>query len=173
MGNCPYVVNMVGCCTLQEPLSLVLEYIPSRDLRTYLWTIRQMVSNINFIAHRLVRISSIEDFIYSIYVLNRLTRVIEQIFVIIFSLLLQRNATYANLPSMGCTVQENGSETVNFTEAIRSPPITPLTPASDCPLLDSKERGSSPSENPYSSLGELTPIDLISFAHQIARGMVS
>ena len=45
MGNCPYVVNMVGCCTLQEPLSLVLEYIPSRDLRTYLWTIRQQVSN--------------------------------------------------------------------------------------------------------------------------------
>ena len=44
MGNCPYVVNMVGCCTLQEPLSLVLEYIPNKDLRTYLWTIREQVS---------------------------------------------------------------------------------------------------------------------------------
>ena len=45
MGNCPYVVNMVGCCTLQEPLALVLEYIPNRDLRTYLWIIREQVSH--------------------------------------------------------------------------------------------------------------------------------
>ena len=44
MGNCPNIVNMVGCCTLQEPLSLVLEYIPKSDLRTYLWTIRKQVS---------------------------------------------------------------------------------------------------------------------------------
>ena len=44
MGNCPYVVNMVGCCTLQEPLSLVLEYIPKSDLRSYLWTIRKQVT---------------------------------------------------------------------------------------------------------------------------------
>ena len=44
MGNCPYVVNMVGCCTLQEPLALVLEYIPNGDLLTYLKTIRKLVS---------------------------------------------------------------------------------------------------------------------------------
>jgi len=44
MGNCPYVVNMVGCCTLQEPLALVLEYIPNGDLLTYLRTIRKLVS---------------------------------------------------------------------------------------------------------------------------------
>ena len=47
MGNCPYVVNMVGCCTLQEPLALVLEYIPNGDLLTYLRTIRKLVSNLN------------------------------------------------------------------------------------------------------------------------------
>ena len=47
MGNCPYVVNMVGCCTLQEPLALVLEYIPNGDLLTYLRTIRKLVSNQN------------------------------------------------------------------------------------------------------------------------------
>ena len=44
MGTCPYVVNMVGCCTLQEPLALVLEYIPKSDLRSYLWTIREQVT---------------------------------------------------------------------------------------------------------------------------------
>ena len=47
MGNCPYVVNMVGCCTLQEPLALVLEYIPNGDLLTYLRTIRKLVSDYN------------------------------------------------------------------------------------------------------------------------------
>ena len=62
LGNCPYVVNMMGCCTLQEPLSLVLEYIPSRDLRTYLWTIRQQVSSFN--AHALFSRYSIECFAY-------------------------------------------------------------------------------------------------------------
>ena len=44
MGNCPNVVNMVGCCTLQEPLSLVLEFISKGDLQNYLWTIREQVS---------------------------------------------------------------------------------------------------------------------------------
>lgn len=44
LSNCPHFVNMVGCCTLQEPLSLVLEYIPNGDLRTYLRTIRKLVS---------------------------------------------------------------------------------------------------------------------------------
>ena len=44
MGSCPYVVNMVGCCTLQEPLALVLEYVPHGDLLTYLRTVRKLVS---------------------------------------------------------------------------------------------------------------------------------
>ena len=44
MGNCPYFVNMVGCCTSQEPLALVLEYIQNGDLLTYLRTIRKLVS---------------------------------------------------------------------------------------------------------------------------------
>ena len=92
--------------------------------------------------------------------------------VIIFPLI-QRNTTYANLSAMGSTFQ-NDSETVKCAEsAVRSPPDTPRTPGSDCPLLQTEETGSSPSQDPYSSLGELTPIDLISFAHQISRGMVS
>ena len=84
----------------------------------------------------------------------------------------QRNATYANLEltSSDSTVQENGIEDGNHTHRSMLP--TPMTPASDCPLLNCKE-SNAPSENPYSSLGELTPIHLISFAHQIARGMVS
>ncbi len=43
MGNCPYLVNMVGCCTLQEPLALVLEYVPHGDLLTYMRTMRKLV----------------------------------------------------------------------------------------------------------------------------------
>ena len=45
MGNCPYLVNMVGCCTLQEPLALVLEYVPHGDLLTYMRTMRKLVSS--------------------------------------------------------------------------------------------------------------------------------
>ena len=44
MGNCSYLVNMVGCCTLQEPLALVLEYVPHGDLLTYMRTMRKLVS---------------------------------------------------------------------------------------------------------------------------------
>ena len=67
-------------------------------------------------------------------------------------------------------------------------PMTPITPASTCPLVIEKDRcppvpehsplpphdGSIPFpyEKPYSSLGELKPAHLISFAHQIANGMV-
>ena len=42
-SNCPYFVNMVGYC-MQEPLALVLEYIPNGDLLTYLRTMRKLVS---------------------------------------------------------------------------------------------------------------------------------
>ena len=38
-----FVVNMVGCCTLQEPLLLVLEYVKHGDLLTYLRSMRQQV----------------------------------------------------------------------------------------------------------------------------------
>lgn len=44
MGRCPHVVNMIGCCTLQEPLALVLEYAAYGDLLEYLRTIRKRVS---------------------------------------------------------------------------------------------------------------------------------
>ncbi len=42
-GRCPYVVNTIGSCTLQEPLALVLEYMAYGDLLTYLRTSRQVV----------------------------------------------------------------------------------------------------------------------------------
>ena len=38
-----FVVNMVGCCTLQEPLLLVLEYVKHGDLLTYLRSMRRQV----------------------------------------------------------------------------------------------------------------------------------
>ena len=43
VGRCPHVVNMIGCCTLQEPLALVLEYAAFGDLLAYLRTIRKRV----------------------------------------------------------------------------------------------------------------------------------
>ena len=62
-------------------------------------------------------------------------------------------------------------------------PMTPMTPASDCPLLGEREKKTSspsspqgqvpsPYEKPFSALGELRPIHLVSFAYQIASGMV-
>lgn len=41
-----FVVNMVGCCTVQEPLLLVLEYIKHGDLLIYLRSMRQK-GNVN------------------------------------------------------------------------------------------------------------------------------
>ena len=54
MSKCPYVINMVGCCTLQEPLSLVLEYVPHGDLLTYMRTMRKLVSSKEVVCVHLV-----------------------------------------------------------------------------------------------------------------------
>ena len=35
-GRNPYVVNMIGCCSIQEPLALVLELVPNGNLLEYL-----------------------------------------------------------------------------------------------------------------------------------------
>lgn len=43
-GKNPYVVNMVGCCTRQEPLALVLEYVPNGNLLDYLREMRTAAS---------------------------------------------------------------------------------------------------------------------------------
>ena len=39
----PFVVNLIGCCTLQEPFCLVLEYVAHGDLLTYLRAMRKKV----------------------------------------------------------------------------------------------------------------------------------
>ena len=43
-GKNPYVVNMIGCCIRQEPLALVLEYVPNGNLLDYLREMRTAVS---------------------------------------------------------------------------------------------------------------------------------
>ena len=43
-GKNPHVVNMVGCCTRQEPLALVLEYVANGNLLDYLREMRSAVS---------------------------------------------------------------------------------------------------------------------------------
>ena len=42
-GQNPHVVAMVGCVTVQEPLSLITEFVPYGNLLSYLRTNRQMV----------------------------------------------------------------------------------------------------------------------------------
>ena len=43
-GSNPHVVNMLGCVTLQEPLSLITEFVEHGDLLTYLCACRKQVS---------------------------------------------------------------------------------------------------------------------------------
>lgn len=48
-GKNPYVVNMIGCCTRQKPLALMLEYVSNGNLLDYLREMRTAVStNINY-----------------------------------------------------------------------------------------------------------------------------
>ena len=42
-GYNTHIVNMVGCVTLQEPLCLITEFIPYRDLLSYLKRQRKKV----------------------------------------------------------------------------------------------------------------------------------
>ena len=51
MGKNPYVVNMIGCCSVQEPLALVLELVPIGNLLEFLKANRTIVRSI-FIIER-------------------------------------------------------------------------------------------------------------------------
>ena len=42
--RCPHIVNMVGCCTQEEPLALVLELVSNGDLLSFLRASRAPVS---------------------------------------------------------------------------------------------------------------------------------
>ena len=42
-GGNPYIVNMLGCCTLQEPLALILEFAPHGNLLNFLRALKQEV----------------------------------------------------------------------------------------------------------------------------------
>ena len=46
-----FVVNMMGCVTLSEPMLLVLEFVPYGDLQSYLWSIRKKVSVVTVSIH--------------------------------------------------------------------------------------------------------------------------
>ena len=45
-GHNPNVIAMVGCVTLQEPLSLITEFVPYGDLLSFLRTNRKLVRNV-------------------------------------------------------------------------------------------------------------------------------
>ena len=50
-GQNPHVVSMVGCVTVQEPLSLISEFVPFGNLLQYLRTNQKMVSFSQFLIH--------------------------------------------------------------------------------------------------------------------------
>ena len=43
-GNCPHVLRMVGCCTLEKPNALLMEYVKYGDLLRFLRHVKNMVS---------------------------------------------------------------------------------------------------------------------------------
>ena len=49
VGSHKNIVNMVGCCTVEEPMFLLTEYIPYGDLLHYLRKRRGKVTNTNLI----------------------------------------------------------------------------------------------------------------------------
>jgi len=51
-GKNPYIVNMIGCCSIQEPLALVLELISNGNLLDYLKANRVFVRNTIVIASK-------------------------------------------------------------------------------------------------------------------------
>ena len=42
-GNNRHIVNMIGCVTIQEPLCLILEFVPHGDLLSYIRNRRKRV----------------------------------------------------------------------------------------------------------------------------------
>ena len=47
LGSHKNIVNMVGCCTLEEPMFLLVEFVPYGDLLHYLRKRRGKVQDIN------------------------------------------------------------------------------------------------------------------------------
>jgi hypothetical protein len=123
LGRCPHVVNMVGCCTLQEPLALVLEYASYGDLLEYLRTMRR-----NYVKKN----KEYEEMKANPY-LSPLANTITPL--AISNDYVEEFQTVKSMQEVTCDEEKKD-------------------------------------DNPYASLGELEPFDLISFAYQIAMGMV-
>ena len=45
-GGNPFIVNMVGCCTVEEPLALIMEFVSGGNLLEFLRAHRQKVCTI-------------------------------------------------------------------------------------------------------------------------------
>ena len=53
VGSHKNIVNMVGCCTVEEPMFLLVEYVPYGDLLHYLRKRRGKVRSIPLSSQRL------------------------------------------------------------------------------------------------------------------------
>ena len=62
-GQNPHVVSMVGCVTVQEPLSLISEFVPFGNLLQYLRTNQKMVS-CNHLHYTISQASYIHNILY-------------------------------------------------------------------------------------------------------------
>ncbi|XP_065897347.1 uncharacterized protein [Dysidea avara] len=132
MGKNPYVVNMIGCCSVQEPLALVLELVPIGNLLEYLKANRTIAHCIH---------ARTRSYIYT----SRNSKQLKGI-----------------VPYENTVVAENNQQQQTMVNEYVGQPGDPvLTPVNDDDDMF----------DPYASLGNLEPTDLIQFAWQIACGM--
>lgn len=63
-GQNPHVVSMVACVTVQEPLSLISEFVPFGNLLQYLRANQKMVSDyVPYIAHLTSMLSLVQSLV--------------------------------------------------------------------------------------------------------------
>ena len=48
-GCNPFVVNMIGCCTIEEPLALIMEFVSGGNLLEFLKSHRSKVRKLNIL----------------------------------------------------------------------------------------------------------------------------
>ena len=68
-GRNPHIVNLVGCVTIQEPLSIITEHAKHGDLLSYMNTIRNTVSKFSHFSHACARLNNRQHKSCEIYLL--------------------------------------------------------------------------------------------------------
>ena len=53
-GSNPYVVNMIGCCTIEEPLALIMEFVSGGNLLGFLKARRRKVCTVTMYVYSML-----------------------------------------------------------------------------------------------------------------------